>query len=216
VLAPDVEASPMRVAICEKAALFRETLATVVTSRGHHVVCCVSVLADAVRAIERCNPDVMLLDASLADGDSLARLGARRERGLALRVLLLTASGEDSSAAAALEAGLADGVLDHDVALVTLERAVNGQLMSVSRPRRTVAQSRSTDSLLTAREHEVLGLLLAGRSTDGIALALGVSRNTVHSHVQSILRKLGAQSRIEAVSIYLGETTTQVGSVLLS
>jgi two-component system nitrate/nitrite response regulator NarL len=206
----------MMVAICEKPTLFREALATVVTSRGHQVVCCVSVLADAVRAIERCNPDVMLLDASLTDVDSLARLGARRERGLALRVLLLTASGEDGSAEAVLEAGIADGVLDHAVDLLTLERAVNGQLTSASRPRKAVAQARRTASLLTAREREVIGLLLAGRSTDAIALALGVSRSTVHSHVQAILHKLGAQSRIEAVSIYLGETTPQVGSVLWS
>jgi DNA-binding NarL/FixJ family response regulator len=207
----------MMVAICDKAALFRETLALVVTSRGHHVVCCVSVLADAVRTIDRCHPDVMLLDASLTDCDSLARLGARRERGLALRVFLLTAPGEDSSTAAvaAVEAGFADGVLDHAVALVKLERAVNGQLTSKSRPRRTVAQARRSDSFLTAREREVIGLLLAGRSTRAIALALGVSRSTVHSHVQSILRKFGAQSRSEAVSIYLGETTTKPGSVLL-
>jgi DNA-binding NarL/FixJ family response regulator len=57
----------------------------------------------------------------------------------------------------------------------------------------------------------VIGLLLAGRSTHAIALALGVARSTVHTHVQSILRKLGAQSRIEAVSIYLAATTAAVG-----
>jgi DNA-binding NarL/FixJ family response regulator len=52
---------------------------------------------------------------------------------------------------------------------------------------------------------------VAGRSTDAIAFSLGVSRSTVNSHVQNILRKLGAQSRIEAVSIYLGDRTRQVG-----
>ena len=56
----------------------------------------------------------------------------------------------------------------------------------------------------------MIALLLAGHSTDAMAVALGVSRSTVHSHVQSILRKLGARSRIEAVSIYLGETTQLV------
>jgi DNA-binding NarL/FixJ family response regulator len=199
----------MMVAICHEAALFREALATVVTSRGHHVVCCVSAVADALRAIERCPADVLVLDASLTVGDSLLRL--RQELGL--RVLLLTDSGEDSpaTAAAALEAGLADAVLDHAVALVTLERAVNGQATSASRPRRTVPEKRRIDWLLTAREREVIGLLLAGRSTDAMALALGVSRSTVHSHVQSILRKLGAQSRIEAVSIYLGDAAPLVG-----
>lgn len=195
----------MMVAICQQAALFREALATVVTSRGHQVVCCVSALAEAVRAIERCDTDVLLLDASLTEAESLVRL--RRELGL--RVLLLT--DEDDPAVEAVEAGQADAVLDHAVALVTLERAVNGHPTSASRPRRAVAPTRHADSLLTAREREVIGLLLAGRSTDAISVALGVSRSTVHSHVQSILRKLGAQSRIEAVSIYLGETTSQAG-----
>jgi two-component system nitrate/nitrite response regulator NarL len=197
----------MMVAICERAALFREALASVVTSRGHDVVCCVSTLADVVRALERCSVDVLLLDASLAEGESLARL--RQELGL--RVLLLTESGGDGPAADALEAGLADAVLDHAVALVTLERAVNGQPTSTPRPPKAVTRGRRADSLLTAREREVIGLLLAGRSTDAMAVALGVSRSTVHSHVQSILRKLGAQSRIEAVSIYLGETASQAG-----
>ena len=197
----------MMVAICEKTALFREALATVVTSRGHQVVCCVSALPDAVRAIEGCSADVLLLDASLTDEDLLAQL--RQELGL--RVLLLTESGEETSAAAALEAGLADAVIDHAVALVTLERAVNGHQTSAARPKRPTGHDRHADALLTAREREVIALLLAGRSTDAMAVALGVSRSTVHSHVQSILRKLGARSRIEAVSIYLGETTQLVG-----
>jgi DNA-binding NarL/FixJ family response regulator len=200
------EAIVMMVAICEEATLFREALATVVTSRGHEVVCCVSRLADAVLVLERCHADVMLLTASMTDGDSLGRL--RQELGL--RVLLLTDSSEESPAAA-VEAGLADAVLDHAVALVTLERAVNGQVTSSSRRRRPVAQAPDADAALTAREREVIGLLKAGRSTDSIAVALGVSRSTVHSHVQNILRKLGARSRVEAVSIYLGETARHVG-----
>ena len=199
----------MMVVICDKSALFREALAVVVTSRAHAVVCCVSTLSDAIRAIERCQPDVMLLDASLTDSDSLAQLGARRERGRALRVFLLTGSGENGWAAAAVEAGLVEGVFDQTVALVTLERAVRGWVGPLSRPRRTVSQPPRADSLLTAREAEVIGLLHAGHATDSIASTLGVSRSTVHSHVQSILRKLGARNRIEAVNIYLDETSRQ-------
>ncbi len=201
----------MMVAICQAHALFREALANVVTSRGHHVVCCVSTLWDAVGAIEGCPADVLLLDGSLTDLDALARL--RRELGL--RVLLLTDSGQDASADgsadAALDAGLADAILDDAVALVTLERAVNGQLTSPSRHRRPAQPAERTDETLTARERDVIDLLVAGRSTDAIAFALGVSRSTVNSHVQNILRKLGAQSRIEAVSIYLGDRTREVG-----
>lgn len=198
----------MMVAICQDTALFRDALTCVVTSRGHKVVCCVSTLGEAVRALERCHADVLLLDGSLTEAAPLARL----RRQLGLRVLLLTDTGADrSAAAAALEAGLADALLDDAVALVTLERAVDGQLTSPLRPRPTVPPVRRTDPSLTAREREVIGLLLAGDSTVDIASALGVSRSTVHSHVQSILRKLGARSRVEAVSIYLGKTTLRVG-----
>ena len=164
----------MMVAICQGSALFREALANVVMSRGHQVVWCVSTLWDAVFAMERCPADVLLLDGSLTDFEALARL--RRELGL--RVLLLTDSGQDGSADAALDAGLADAILDDAVALVTLERVVNGQLTSPSRNRRAVRAAERTDETLTARERDVIGLIVAGRSTEAMALSLGVSRST--------------------------------------
>jgi DNA-binding NarL/FixJ family response regulator len=208
------EAAVLRVAICERTALFRESLAGVVAGRGHQVVCCLGDLADVLWTIEDCRPDVLLLDASLTDRESLARLHERRRNGLATRVLLLTASDEDACATAAVDLGLADGVLHRAVDLGTLERALTGRLTATRRPRRTVVRPRRPDSSLTAREREVIGLLLAGRSTDSIALALGVSRSTVHSHVQSILRKLGAQNRVEAVSTYLSDSRWQARPVL--
>jgi DNA-binding NarL/FixJ family response regulator len=193
----------LRVAICESTALFRESLAGVVAGRGHRVVSCLGDLAEATRTVGESRPDVLLLDASLTDLESLGRLREARTEGLAMRVLLLTTSDEDGRATAAVEVGLADGVLHRDVDLVTLARALTGRVTTPRRPRRTVGRQRRPDSLLTAREREVIGLLLTGGSTDAIALSLGVSRSTVHSHVQSILRKLGAQNRVEAVSTYL-------------
>jgi DNA-binding CsgD family transcriptional regulator len=55
--------------------------------------------------------------------------------------------------------------------------------------------------LLTAREMEVLGLLKDGVSTQNIAEGLQISVTTVRNHIQGILRKLGAHSRLEAVSV---------------
>lgn len=52
---------------------------------------------------------------------------------------------------------------------------------------------------LTAREQEVLGLLVVGESTQGIAHRLGVTRSTARTHVQSVLGRLGVHSRVEAV-----------------
>jgi two-component system nitrate/nitrite response regulator NarL len=52
---------------------------------------------------------------------------------------------------------------------------------------------------LTAREREVLRLLVVGESTQGIAHRLGVTRSTARSHVQSVLGRLAVHSRVEAV-----------------
>jgi DNA-binding CsgD family transcriptional regulator len=54
---------------------------------------------------------------------------------------------------------------------------------------------------LTPRQHEVLAHLSDGHSTDQIAAALHLSRETVRNHVRHVLRRLGASSRLEAVAI---------------
>jgi DNA-binding NarL/FixJ family response regulator len=61
---------------------------------------------------------------------------------------------------------------------------------------------RSALASLTAREHEVLGLLAQGRSTREIAAAMSVSVNTVRTHVNVLLHKLGVHSRLRAVALF--------------
>ncbi|MBZ0119425.1 MAG: LuxR C-terminal-related transcriptional regulator [Sandaracinaceae bacterium] len=56
-------------------------------------------------------------------------------------------------------------------------------------------------SVLSAREREILGELASGRGTKEIASAFFLSSHTVRNHVQRILHKLGARSRLEAVAI---------------
>lgn len=58
-------------------------------------------------------------------------------------------------------------------------------------------------SFLTPREHEVLRALAQGTSTTRIAELLGISAETVRSHVKSLMAKLGAHSRVEAVAMLL-------------
>jgi DNA-binding CsgD family transcriptional regulator len=60
-----------------------------------------------------------------------------------------------------------------------------------------------SDSPLTAREREVIGLVSSGATNQEIAAALVISESTVKSHVKHILRKLGAANRAEAVSRHL-------------
>ncbi len=82
---------------------------------------------------------------------------------------------------------------------LTLEEAVGEALSSFER------ESAGSGHLLgiTSREHEVLKLLVAGKSDRDIAEALFISRRTAEGHVRSICRKLGARSRAAAVSAEL-------------
>jgi DNA-binding CsgD family transcriptional regulator len=68
-------------------------------------------------------------------------------------------------------------------------------------PRGPRARTRTNPASLTARETEVLRLLMAGRRNAEIADALFLSPKTVENHVSSILAKLGASSRVEAVDV---------------
>jgi DNA-binding CsgD family transcriptional regulator len=64
--------------------------------------------------------------------------------------------------------------------------------------------SAEIDELLTAREREVMGLLVTGQTNSAIAERLVISEGTVKSHVKQILRKLGAVNRSEVIARYLG------------
>jgi len=201
----------MRVAICERSGLFRESLARVVTNHGHQLVCAGGDPDRVAAEIERHGADVLLVDATSAYAEAVVRVGGRR--GGAMQVLVLANADETASARTLLRAGLAAAVLDHAVALRTLERALSGQVPARAPRRHTVTASLPPGTVLTAREVEVVEQLVAGRGTDAIAAGLAVSRSTVHSHVQSILRKLGARNRVEAVAIYVGGGRTRLPAV---
>jgi len=62
------------------------------------------------------------------------------------------------------------------------------------------AATRKVIEPLTSRELEVLRLLASGTSTTAAAESLGISTATLRAHVQAVLRKLGAHSRLEAVA----------------
>ena len=96
--------------------------------------------------------------------------------------------------------------LDRFVASVA--DALTGDVVSASGYVRVPTGTRSSSdrsfalltSQLTPREREVLGLLVAGASGGSIARSLGISPNTVWTHVQNVLNKLQVNSRLEAAS----------------
>jgi len=124
-------------------------------------------------------------------------------------VLLVTASDSDDVLTRAIEAGAA-GFIPKGERAANLVRAVRAAaddeaVITMETMRRVMGRmgrrGQRTGDDLTAREREVLRLLVDGKSTAGLADSLVVSQATARNHVQSIMRKLGAHSRLEAVAI---------------
>ena len=170
--------------------------------------------APLARRLQALRPDVVLLDldggrldavlaelptpaavALVALADAPRRVGADRavERGLVRAVLPRDAtSGEILAAIDAVAAGL---VVLHPDALAD---ALAPRPRREARPARAAADPAQP---LTAREIEVLGMLAEGLGNKTIATRLGISTHTAKFHVASILAKLGAGSRTEAVTV---------------
>ncbi len=148
-------------------------------------------------------PDVIVWDLGENAGDVAHDLSAILD--LDTPVIVLT---DDARVAEAAEAG-ARGILSRDTDVAPLLAAVQaaGQRLVVIDPAfvpavvpaRGEAPDVPADEL-TAREMEVLQLLAEGLPNKQIAQRLGISEHTVKFHVDSILGKLGAHSRTEAVT----------------
>ncbi|OLF07873.1 response regulator transcription factor [Actinophytocola xanthii] len=165
-------------------------------------------IAEARAEAGQHHPDVVVLDRRLPDGDGVSVIGELSAGGA--RVLVLTAEANASVATRVAEAGGA-GLVLKSARLDELETAVRqvaageaafgpGLLAGVLE--RLTRRSRGSGGVaLTAREQQTLVLLAGGASTDEIGERLGVTRNTVRNHVQRILDKLNARSKLEAVAI---------------
>lgn len=165
------------------------------------------------RLLRTRSADVVLLDQRLPASPDGGEVGAgvRRVRALSpdSRVLMLTASPNETAAVVALEAGCV-GVVPKTMSLDDLVAAVReaaaGRLnldsdMLARLVPRLSRTYREPGADLTSREREVLRLVADGLSTPDMAARLVVSTNTVRNHVQSILSKLGAHSKLEALVI---------------
>ena len=170
-------------------------------------------LADDIEAHE---PQVVLFAVESNNGSSAelaARIRLSPDAASRTPALVLLADAPPASwVAAALRSG-ARGVLPNDatadeivatveaaaVGLVTLPADVATNLVTASRL--PVREPMTSTQPLTPREIEVLGMLAEGLANKNVAARLGISEHTVKTHVASILTKLDAFSRAEAVAI---------------
>ncbi|HEY3143939.1 MAG TPA: response regulator transcription factor [Acidimicrobiales bacterium] len=164
-------------------------------------------------AVERCSPDVVVMDVRMRRMDGAEATRRLGEGADPPPVLVLTTFDDDDTVAAALGAGAAGFILKdargEDIVRATttvaaggawLDPQVTGQVLSAYR---RTAGRRSRDearmALLTEREHDVLRLVGRGATNSEIAAELCIGEATVKSHLGHILTKLDLRDRAAAI-----------------
>lgn len=205
-----------RILLVEDHASFRQTLAFVLSQEPEFEVAGqAGTLAEAREVWKSVGgeADVAVVDLSLPDGEGVELIGELRETNPDFAMLVLTASLERTDMARAVEAGAA-GVVHKSAGveeiLGALRRLASGEPLLTSgemiellrlagRAREEEREVSSNIGKLTRREREVLQSLAEGLSNKEIAQTLHISVETERSHMMSILAKLGAHSRLQAL-----------------
>jgi len=167
--------------------------------------------AEALRKIEQTNPVVAVLDARMPRVSGLDVLRTLSANGSSTRVILYTGYGDDALLSDALDAGVG-GVIDKEAPLDDLLRAISivaegGTYLDPAAAAALISQrQKSRNRELTPRERDVLRLLADGKTNEEIGAALTISPQTVRTHVQKAMEKLGATTRVQAVATALRES----------
>jgi DNA-binding NarL/FixJ family response regulator len=170
----------------------------------------------ALRVVAETQPDVLLLDMRMPEGDGLFVVRELHQRGQLPATLILTTFDDDAAAIEVVRAG-ARGFLLKDVTLERLVSAVRAlaagetliqpaltaraeqKLCEATRASGAAGAATADAEPMTPREREVLRLLAAGYSNREIARALFIAEGTVKNHVSNILTKMAVRDRTRAV-----------------
>jgi DNA-binding NarL/FixJ family response regulator len=211
----DEQRPPIRILLAGQHALLRQAIKSALDHEvGIDVVAESQSGAEAAADAERLSPDVAVVEVDAASSVGVRAVALLRERAPRVRVLLL-ADGEDLDVLiAGLEAG-GQGYVSKESPLADLvgaARAVmrdelvippkmlNDLIVSLMHRRKERNEGIVRVAKLTHREREVLRLLSRGADNAAIGRALVISPQTARTHIQNILHKLGAHSRLEAVA----------------
>jgi DNA-binding NarL/FixJ family response regulator len=206
----------VRILIADDHALFRDGLRSLLTANGHEVVGEAKNGRDAVSLAQQLQPDLVLMDVQMPETDGLEATRLLTAVMPDVKVVVLTASEEETTLFDAIKAG-AQGYLlknlEAEEFFDLLDRAQRGEpaltaafarklLQEFAKPPADAAPPE--DEMLTAREREVLELMVEGvTSNRKLAKRLGLSENTVKFHVRNILDKMRLHTRAEVVGYAL-------------
>jgi DNA-binding NarL/FixJ family response regulator len=197
----------VRVLLVDDHEIVRRGVASVIAAEPNLQVCGeADGVQSAIEAIKRTDPQLVIVDMSLRDGDGLELLKYMRDNHPRILSLVLSMHDEEVYAERALRAGARGYVRKVDVAETIIgaiarvlrgevyvsEAVATGMLQRLSLGKRS--QDKGTVDLLSDRELQVLRCIGRGLSNKEIAEALYISVKTVESHREHIRQKLALQS----------------------
>jgi len=207
----------IRVVVADDHAVVRSGLKAVLgTARDIEIVAEAGSGREAIAAVNRFHPDVVLMDLTMADTDGLTATKTISDEGSSTRVLVLTMHTEEEYLVQVLQAGAAGYVVKSaaDRELLDAVRTVaRGDMYVQPSAARVLARGitkkdpnaddRARFERLTEREQEVLRLVAQGHTAPEIGEMLFISRKTVDTYKQRINEKLGLQHRADYVKLAL-------------
>lgn len=210
------QGQPRLVLLIEDDAPTRRRLADALGGQGDLTVVQAGTLRAARRALEGTTPDLIVSDIRLPDGLAIDLLASVREQFPRVEILVISVLGDEGTIVAAIAAGasgyLLKDALPEDIHATALEVLAGGSPISSSIARFIVRRAQETGQALredapvnadaprlTPRELDILWGIAKGFTYNEIAERLGISHQTVPTHIKSIYRKLQVGTRGAAV-----------------
>jgi DNA-binding NarL/FixJ family response regulator len=203
--------TPIRILVADDHPIVRDGLIAILgTQPDFEVVGRAGDGEESLREVQRTQPDVLLLDLEMPVLDGVETLRRLRDSGAGTRVIVFTAFDTDERIVAAVQAGaqgyLLKGAPREDIFNAVRVVHAGGSLLQPVVASKLLRQVVAGDNqprpdALTPREKNVLQLLAQGLQNKEIALELVITERTVKFYVSSILSKLGAGNRTEAVTM---------------
>ena len=199
---------PIKLLVADDHEVVRVGLKSILTGTDIKIVGEATTGEAALRLALKHNPDVVLMDVRMPDGDGLTALNRIKLDRPTMPVLIWSAFDNPTYVARAVALGANGYVLKsvgREKLLKAIRTAAAGENTWTREELRRVTGALATPRLagdlevsLTRRESEVLKQLALGRPNKEIALALKISYETVKEHVQNVLRKIGVTDRTQA------------------
>ncbi len=190
----------MKVLIVDDHAVVRHGLKSALESHGYEVVAEAGSINEAQAFMAQTNPDAIVVDINLPDGSGFDLVAWSRKISPTTAIVVLTLNDGEDYVRAARCAG-ANAFIVKSAPLTDLIAALDFAISSPTSFSSKHITTSGVDSGLSAREIDVLYSINHGLTNAAIATQLYVSVSTVKTHVSSILRKLDANNRVQALAV---------------